>query len=504
MQPTPFEPTRRLEAKIIPTLPFDIAVFGGTGDLALRKLFPSLYYRYADAQMPEDSRIIGVSRTHLDKQAYVEILRKSVESYVDKGDFNEDVWHRFAARIEYVALDGHSDDGWDVLGAYLSGDAKRIRVFYLSVPPALFGPLCQRLHAHQLITPAARVVIEKPIGHNYATARDINDAIGQVFDESQIYRIDHYLGKETVQNLMALRFANSLFEPMWNRQYIDHVQITVAEKIGIEKRGGYYDSAGALRDMVQNHLLQLLCLVSMEPPKSFEADAVRDEKLKVLRALRPFSRDEIGKNVVFGQYSKGAVEGEPVLGYLEEEGIPPSSHTESYVALKATVENWRWAGVPFYMRTGKRMPMRTSEIVIEFRRVPHLIFPENADQIVPNRLVIRLQPDEGIRLYLMTKVPGPGGLRLQVVPLNLSFADTFKIRYPDGYERLLMDVVRGNQTLFMRRDEIEAAWIWAESILNAWDESQRLPQRYTAGTWGPTAAIALIERDDRTWYEYGG
>ncbi len=505
MQPTAsFDSSRRLEAKIIPTLPFDIAVFGGTGDLALRKLIPSLYYRYADTQMPEDSRIIGVSRSHLGKNEYIELLRKSVEAFVQAGDFNEDIWNRFATRIEYVALDGQSDDGWDVLGAHLCADPERIRVFYLSVPPALFGPLCRRLHGHRLITANSRVVIEKPIGHNFETAREINDAIGEVFEESQIYRIDHYLGKETVQNLMALRFANSLFEPMWNRQFIDHVQITVAESIGIGSRGGYYDSAGALRDMVQNHLLQLLCLVSMEPPKFFEADSVRDEKLKVLRALHPFNRDEIGKNVVFGQYSKGAVDGGPVLGYLDEVGIPGNSDTETYIALKASVDNWRWAGVPFYMRTGKRMPMRTSEIVIEFRQVPHLIFPDNAHQIAPNRLVIRLQPDEGIRLYLMTKVPGPGGLRLQVVPLNLSFAEAFKIRYPDGYERLLMDVVRGNQTLFMRRDEVEAAWTWAESILSAWEDSQRQPQRYTAGTWGPTAAIGLIERDGRTWYEYGG
>lgn len=502
-QPLSYRPNSRLEAKIIPTKPFDIVVFGGTGDLSLRKLMPGLYYRFSDGQMPDQSRVIGVSRTEMDRSAYIEMLRKNVKKFINKDDFKEDVWERFSSHLDYISLDAMGERGWDELKARFVDATNPVRVFYLSVPPFLFGPLCGKLAEHQVVTDDTRVVIEKPIGKDYQSAVEINDAIGDVFEERQIYRIDHYLGKETVQNLMALRFANSLFEPMWNRQYIDHIQITVAESIGIGTRGGYYDTAGALRDMLQNHLLQLLCLVGMEPPKRFEADAVRDEKLKVLRALRPISREEVAKNVVFGQYIQGAVDGAPVIGYHQEKGIPENSHTETYVALKAQVDNWRWAGVPFYMRTGKRMPTRCSDIVIEFRKVPHLIFPENEGQMAPNRLVIRLQPDEGIRLYLMTKVPGPGGFRMQVVPLNLSFAEAFKIRYPDGYERLLMDVVRGNQTLFMRRDEVEAAWVWAESILDAWEDSQRVPQAYTAGTWGPTAAIALTERDERTWYEYG-
>ncbi len=494
--------SNRLKAKIIPVKPFDLTVFGGTGDLSLRKLMPSLYYRYKDKQMPEDSRILGVSRSEMERDAFIALIQENVEKRVENGDFDEETWSKFAQRLDYVKVEAMEEEGWSNLQEKLSGST-RIRVFYLSVPPDLFGTICHRLKEKGLVTPNTRVVIEKPIGNNLKTANEINDQIGAVFNERQIYRIDHYLGKETVQNLMALRFANSLFEPLWNRRYVDHIQITVAESIGIGTRGNYYDKAGALRDMVQNHLLQLLCLVAMEPPKIFEANAVRDEKLKVLRALRPIAPEDIKSKLVFGQYRSGAVQGQPVSGYLEEQGIDESSHTETYVAIKAEVENWRWAGVPFYLRTGKRMPMRTSEIVIEFRDVPHLIFPENKDQVTSNRLVIRLQPDEGIRLYLMTKVPGPGGFRMQVAPLNLSFAETFKTRYPDGYERLLMDVVRGNATLFMRRDEVEAAWIWAESIIDSWENLAKSPHPYTSGTWGPSAAIALIERDGRTWYEEG-
>lgn len=498
-----YKPNHRLDAKIIPVEPFDLVVFGGTGDLALRKLIPALYYRYSDGQMPAGSKVIGVSRTKLSREAYIERLKKNILLYVEQDDFKESIWQEFAQFLHYIPLNATGDTGWKTLVKLFRPENERVRIFYLSVPPHLFGLICSNIQKHELVTQKTRVVIEKPIGRDLATAKEINNAVGEVFQEQQIYRIDHYLGKETVQNLMALRFANSLFEPLWNRQHVDHVQITVAESLGIGSRGGYYDSSGALRDMVQNHLLQLLCLVAMEPPKSFQADFVRVEKLKVLHSLSPFASDQVKTRVVFGQYGEGAVDGKPVTGYHQEAGIHPESNTETYVALKAQLDTWRWSGVPFYLRTGKRMPKRTSEIVIEFRSVPHLIFPANVDQMAANRLVIRLQPNEGVRLYLMSKVPGPGGFRMQVVPLNLSFAETFKLRYPDGYERLLMDVVRGNQTLFMHRDEVEASWIWAESILNAWQGTQRSPQLYTAGTWGPTGAIALIERDNRTWYEYG-
>ncbi|MDJ0835504.1 MAG: glucose-6-phosphate dehydrogenase [Acidobacteriota bacterium] len=488
----------RFKAKIIPVSIFDFVVFGGTGDLALRKLMPSLYYRDKDGQIPTGSRIIGASRSDMDRAAYIAIVKEHLVKHVRDEDFNEECWAAFAERLDYVSTE--VPNGWQNLKQALAADG-RIRVFYLSVPPGIFGSTCGKIHQHKLIDDQTRVVIEKPIGRDLETSCEINDSVGNYFHEGQIYRIDHYLGKETVQNLMALRFANSLFEPLWTRNWIDHIQITVAESIGIGTRGGYYDKSGALRDMVQNHILQLLCLVAMETPKEFGANEVRDEKLKVLRALRKIGPEDFKSHVVMGRYREGAVGGRPVIGYMEEKGIPEDSRTESYVAIKAHVDNWRWAGVPFYLRTGKRMPRRTSEIVIQFKKVPHLIFPRNADEVAPNRMVIRLQPDEGIRLYLMTKVPGPGGFRMQPTPLDLSFAEAFKMRYPDGYERLVMDVVRGNQTLFMRRDEVEAAWMWADTILNGWDNLNTFPQSYTAGTWGPSAAIALIERDGRTWYE---
>jgi glucose-6-phosphate 1-dehydrogenase len=330
----------------------------------------------------------------------------------------------------------------------------------------------------------------------------VNDAVGRAFTEDRIYRIDHYLGKETVQNLMALRFANALFEPLWNAAHIDHVQITVAETLGVEGRAGYYDTAGALRDMVQNHMMQLLCLTAMEPPTSFTADALRAEKLKVLKSLVPITAATAAERTVRGQYHAGASSGGPVPGYLEELGNE-TSHTETFVALHAEIANWRWANVPFFLRTGKRLPSRVSEIVIAFRPIPHSVFDAGAGPIAPNGLVIRLQPDESVDLWLMIKDPGPGGMRLQQRALNMSFAEAFHVRNPDAYERLLMDVVRGNQTLFMSRDEVEAAWTWIDPILDAWTAAAEAPKSYTAGTWGPSAAIALIERAGRTWHEDG-
>jgi glucose-6-phosphate 1-dehydrogenase len=373
-------------------------------------------------------------------------------------------------------------------------------VFYLATAPELFGPICDRLGHVGLAGNGARVVVEKPIGKSLESARAVNDAVGRHFAEDRVYRIDHYLGKETVQNLMALRFANALFEPLWRAAHIDHVQITVAETLGVEGRTGYYDTAGALRDMVQNHMLQLLCLTAMETPRSLAADAVRDEKLKVLKSLVPISGDSVGDRTVRGQYRAGASAGGPVAGYLDELG-DETSRTETFVALKAEIANWRWAGVPFYLRTGKRLAGRESEIVAQFRPIPFSVFDSSAGPIEANRLVIRLQPDEGVKLWLMVKDPGPGGMRLRHLPLDMSFARAFAVRHVDAYERLLMDVIRGNQTLFMRRDEVEAAWEWIDPILQAWAASPDRPKPYTSGTWGPSAAIALIERDGRSWYE---
>jgi glucose-6-phosphate 1-dehydrogenase len=373
-------------------------------------------------------------------------------------------------------------------------------VFNLPCAPRLFGPICARAAANGLVDPTSRVVLEKPIGHDLASARAINDEVGAVFTEEQIFRIDHYLGKETVQNLLVLRFANALLEPLWNAAHIDHVQISVAESIGVGGRADYYDGSGALRDMVQNHLLQLLCLVAMEPPAALDREAVRDEKLKVLQSLRPLTGATALRKTVRGQYGAGLVDGGPVPSYLTELDRP--SHTETFVALKAEVANWRWSGVRFYLRSGKRLATHASEIVVQFRQVPHSVFPGVDDELItPNRLVLRLQPDEGVRLHLVTKQPGPGGIRLHPAELNLSFAETFKSRLPDAYERLLMDVVQGRPSLFMRRDEVETAWAWIEPILHAWDEHGHAPKTYPAGTAGPPAATALIERDGRTWHE---
>jgi glucose-6-phosphate 1-dehydrogenase len=370
----------------------------------------------------------------------------------------------------------------------------------LATSPDLFGPVCRGLAAAQLVTPLTRVVLEKPLGHDLASAQAINDEVGEVFAEDQTYRIDHYLGKETVQNLITLRFANFLVEPLWNSNAVDHVQITVAESLGVGERVGYYDKSGALRDMVQNHLLQLLCLVAMEPPTAFEADAVRDEKLKVLRALKPIGPRDVAAVTVRGQYRAGAISGQAVPGYLEELG--GGSDTETFVVVKAEVQSWRWAGVPFYLRTGKRLGSRASEIIVQYRNVPYSIFSEaSRQQLVSNRLVLRLQPDEGMKLYLMSKDPGPGGLRFKNEPLNLSYAESFAVGYRDAYERLLMDVVRGNPTLFMRKDEVAAAWRWIDPILDGWKSEGVVPKPYPAGSWGPSDATALIARDGRAWHE---
>jgi glucose-6-phosphate 1-dehydrogenase len=487
-----------MTSQTIPVDPFDLVIFGGTGDLAMRKLLPALLHRYADGQMPEASRVIAVARDPMSEDDYRARVREALAA--GSTDTDPKVVDAFIARVTYRALDVAREGGWHDLGALLAQTADHVRVFYLAVGPDLFVPICERLRDNGFVHAQTRVVIEKPLGHDLASAAAINDAVGRTFAEGQTFRIDHYLGKETVQNLTALRFANALFEPVWNAQHVDHVQITVAETVGVERRGPFYDGAGALRDMVQNHILQLLCLVAMEPPASLAPDAIRDEKLKVLRALRPLDEQSVGQVTVRGQYRAGVDGAQRVPGYLDEVG-KPKSRTETFVALRAEIANWRWAGVPFYLRTGKRLAERVSEIVVTFRAVPHSIFDNGSGPIAPNKLVLRLQPDEGVKLWLMAKYPGPGGLRLRRVPLDMSFASTFGIRHPEAYERLLMDVVRGNPTLFMRRDEVEAAWRWVDPILAAWEASGDTPKGYAAGSWGPSGAVALIERDGRTWHE---
>ncbi len=487
---------------------FDMVVFGATGDLTLRKLIPALYHRFRDGQFGAACRIIGAARSDLTDDSYRARASKALQEHVKPADLPADTLAAFLQVVFYARVDGSKPDGWEQMQAVFRNAADRVRVFYLATSPDLYGAVCKNLAAQNLVTPKSRVVLEKPIGHDLASARQVIADVGCVFTEEQTYRIDHFLGKETVQNLLALRFANVIFERLWNTDVIDHVQITVGETVGVESRGDYYDHSGALRDMVQNHLLQLLCLLAMEAPLSLAADALRDEKLKVLRALKPIAPHEVSHQTVRGQYVSGAVGGKSVDGYQKdlqagrsEKGEHAPSETETFVAIKAEVRTWRWANVPFYLRTGKRLPEKVSEVVIQFRDVPVAVFPREAGDIQPNRLVIRLQPEEGIMLGMMSKDPGPGGLRLRPADLDISFEQAFSLRYPDSYERLLMDTVRGNATLFMRRDEVEAAWLWIEPILDAWKASGDRPRPYAAGSWGPTAAIALIERDGRTWHE---
>jgi glucose-6-phosphate 1-dehydrogenase len=479
--------------------PFDLVVFGGTGDLAYRKLYPALFHRERSEQFSEPTRIIGVSRRHLERNAFRASVKDALVKFHAVDDGAGPAMERFLSRLDYVSADAASEAGWSDLCTLLGSD-DRIRAYYLATGPDLFCPISQRLGEEGLATPRSRIIVEKPIGTDGASAAVINNAIGSVFSERNIFRIDHYLGKESVQNLMALRFANILLEPLWNNAHIDHVQITVAETLGVEGRGAYYDQSGAIRDMVQNHMMQLLCLVAMEPPNSLDADALRDEKLKVLKALEPINESNAATLTVRGQYRAGFADGGPVPGYLHDVG-KEESNTETFVALKLGIANWRWSGVPFYLRTGKRLPQRFSEIVVGLRKVPHVIFDTPSDSIPANRLVIRVQPDEGIKLWMMVKEPGPGGMRLVHLPLDMSFAKAFGMATTDAYERLLMDAIRGNAALFMRRDEVEAAWKFIDPIREAWAQLQEPPRPYAAGTWGPNASVALIERDGRTWNE---
>lgn len=488
-------------ATIIPVASFDYVVFGATGDLTQRKLLPALFHRYRDGQIPQTSRIIGASRSELSAKGFRKKAREALERYIAPEARDPEKLSAFLDHLHYVPIDATGDTGWEALKRLLDERPDQVRPYYLATSPDLYGAICRNLDRYGLIGEHSRVVLEKPIGKDLKSAQAINDAVGAVFPESQIFRIDHYLGKETVQNLLALRFANTIFERLWNADVIDHVQITVGETVGVEGRGGYYDTSGALRDMVQNHILQLLCLTAMESPLSLDANSVRDEKLKVLRALKPITPSDVQAVTVRGQYAAGAVGGKPVPSYQTDLGGDTPSRTETFVALKLEVQSWRWAGVPFYIRTGKRLPSKHSEIVVQFRASPFSIFPEESFGREPNRLVIRLQPEEGMKLEVMTKDPGPGGMRLRPTDLDISFEEAFKQRYPDAYERLLMDVVRGNATLFMRRDEVEAAWSWADTLLHAWEDRADPPRPYPAGSWGPTASIALIARDGRTWHE---
>ena len=478
-----------------------ILLFGGTGDLAQRMLFPSLYFLDADGFLAPGVRIIATARAPMSREAFVDLTRAGVHSRA--GDLDAEVWARFEARLDYVEGDATTPDGTAKLKAAM-GDAKA-PMFYLAISPSLYSRVCAALGASGLATPASRIVLEKPVGRDLESSMAINTEVAKVFSEDRVFRIDHYLGKETVQNLLALRFANTLFEPLWNNLTIDHVQITVAETEGVGERWPYYDEYGALRDMLQNHMLQLLCLVAMEPPADMEPDSVRNEKVKVLRSLRPFTRGDVQANSVRGQYTAGVVGGQEAKAYEQERG--QATGTETFVALRADIDNWRWAGVPFFLRTGKRLPERRTQIAIQFKPVPHSIFGNAAkDDLVANQLVIDLQPDEDIELLLMNQAPGlsRGGMRLQSLPLSLSLLKAYSgpnARRRIAYERLLLDAMQGNSTLFVRRDEVEQAWTWVDGVADAWAEAGMAPKPYAAGSWGPAGAFALIERSERAWHD---
>lgn len=488
-----------MSSMVIPVESFDLVIFGGTGDLAMRKLLPALFHRDADGQIPAEARILGLARTDQDTDAFKQEAREALQKHVAAAELDAVAVERFIARLSYLHIDVTDSSGWGGLIDYLKQQPQHIRVYYLAVGPSLFGVIAQGLSKAGLATDKARLVVEKPLGHDLDSAIALNREISSVFNESSVYRIDHYLGKETVQNLMALRFANALFEPLWNANRIDHVQITAAESLGVGSRGSYYDTAGAIRDMVQNHLVQLLCLLAMEPPYKFDADALRDEKLKVLRSLRPLTGRNVLANTVRGQYLG---HGSSSPSYLEEVGNPHSK-TECYVAIKAEIDNWRWSGVPFYLRTGKKLRAQMTEIAVVFKEPAHSVFGDLETPTMPNVLIIRLQPDEGLQLNIMTKDPGPGGFRLRDIPLDMTFAEgrDSNWRMPDAYERLLMDVVRGNQTLFMRGDEVEAAWRWIDPIIEAWEASGLRPEGYDPGSRGPIASVEMMARDGRRWRE---
>ena len=478
-------------SRVIPVESFDLVIFGATGDLAKRKIFPGLFRRFLAGQMPTDSQVIGAARSNLSQKNFNDLVQDSIKSFAEI-NFKDDDLKNFLNCLNYIQIDATGLNGWSALKSALR--PKKILAFYFSVSPSLFGSLAERLHEHAITTENSRIVVEKPFGRDLATSKQLNAILAEHFTEKQIYRIDHYLGKETVQNLMAIRFGNMLFEPLWNAQYVDHIQITVSETVGVGDRGEYYDHSGAMRDMVQNHLMQLLCLIAMEPPARFEPDSVRDEKLKVIRALDPVAPHHI----VRGQYGPGVDHPDYRTGVDNK-----TSKTESFVALKVNISNYRWAGVPFYLRTGKRLKARTSEIAVIFKEKPHSIFgPEAGNH--QNALIIRLQPDEGITMDVTIKEPGPGGMRLIDVPLDMTFSETLGIEenaVPDAYERLIMDVIRGNQTLFMRGDEVEAAWEWTDPIINGWVDRNDVPKPYDSGSSGPQDSLTLLEREGRKWRE---
>jgi glucose-6-phosphate 1-dehydrogenase len=480
---------------------FDLVLFGGTGDLSWRKLMPALFQAFKHGTLPEGARIIGVGRDDLSDLQYRELIRTRFDEVDLAKRPSAEEFERFSSLLQFVRMDLSNPTHYAKLGAALAQRQVDTVVMYLATAPSLFTTICEQLAAAGLNTAHTRVVLEKPLGHDLASNRAINHTVGQVFSERQIYRIDHYLGKPAVQNLFALRFGNALFEPLWRREYIANIQITIAEELGVEKRGAFYETTGALRDMVQNHALQLLCAIGMEPPINSHADAIRDEKLKVLRSLKPWTAESLTQDVIRGQYAGGSIAGNPVPGYREETGVNEASNTETFVALRTEISNWRWAGVPFYIRTGKRLAGRDARIVVNFRPTPHAIF--NSQIGMANRLIINLQPKDGLELHLLAQAQDKrqNSNMLAPVQLALDFDKRFGAERVGAYERLLLDVIDGRLNLFVRSDEQEEAWRWVEPILTSWEADTQGPRPYASGTWGPSATSAMIARDGFCWSE---
>jgi glucose-6-phosphate 1-dehydrogenase len=495
--------------------PCVVVIFGATGDLTQRKLLPTLAHLYHDHPLPQGFSIVAFARRPMNDEQWRGMALDSINKYMPENDrLDGEAQHDFAQHMYYCQADFNDREGYNKLADLLDKldrekGTQGNRLFYLATPPTLDSEIIFQLGGAGLARPShvngdeeswTRLIIEKPFGRDLASAQKLNREIARVFRENQTYRIDHYMGKETVQNLLAFRFANGIFEPLWNQKYIDHVQILVAENLGIGSRSEYYEESGAIRDMVQNHIMQVLCLSAMEAPVAFDADAIRDEKVKVMRAIPLFSPEDVAKRVVRGQYTEGVIDGRTQVSYTQEKGVAPNSTTETYVALKLFIENWRWADVPFYIRTGKALPKRSTEVTIQFKRVPHQLYkPSETKGLVPNRLTIRIQPDEGMSLKFAAKIPG-AARHLSDVDMNFSYAQAFGIESPDAYERLIADCMVGDSTLFIRRDEVETSWRIIDSITSAW---QNMPassvSTYKAGTWGPTEANALIQNDGREW-----
>jgi glucose-6-phosphate 1-dehydrogenase len=483
--------------------PFDIVIFGGSSFLAERRLMPALYRAFCEQKLAADCRIVISCRTMENADIYQQRLTEAMPGYLAEAEFNDASWQQFSALIVVQVLDiTLMDERWQQLSRLIKTTTDRARVFYLAIPSSIFGVCCQHMAEVDLLHDNSRVVVEEPIGFDAVSAQSINDQMTCHIAESCIYRLDHYMGKETVQNLMALRFSNFIFEELWDANSIDHVQISISESVGLDGREVFYNKAGALRDMVQNHLLQLLCLVAMESPHKLNAKKIHAEKIKILQALRPMSAADVEQHTVRGQYVAGSYRGELVHGYLEELGLP-TSNTETFVAMRVFIDNWRWGNVPFYLRTGKRMKQRCAEIVIQFKQVSHRVYLKGAGNMQPNRLVIRLQPEEQIQLTLMAKNMQVLDIQLRPAVLNLNFSDTYDQFKSDAYKRLILDAAAANPSLFIQREEVAQAWSWIDPIIAAWQTSKPSPHLYRAGSWGPDESDQLLAKDGRRWFNSG-